>query len=438
MEKIGGNIMSDKLVHVKAYTKDDGTKVKEHYRGGEEAFQDDVQVPLLTGGVSEEVYYPLPDDNMEMEQGFSEAVQVAMAVAQMSISIAAEGMKIVSELKSVSEQSSAKLGIQMEEVVGQMRQAHDVAVSAEQKTLERLSNTTNQREYKELYDTYLAQRESNRATGAIINRIAYSAEHKNYDDVEKGLNEYKALQAESASAVRARANLNVQSEYWQVKDFLEPHFVEPPRTWNDVLRNVWHDEPEKRKVAIDSIMNVAGALGNEDSNMFWKVGLDDVNAYKDYVNRNGRFVESIADLPFDFQDTVRAKVKEQLHVDDAKGVVLRPDSTLSAKIIRDMEFKNFILKSKNKLLNGEVVSGSLRYSKWKNPNLWATLGKADILDTYINKNGDIVSFILDTYDFNPDEAGYIEWGYSVQKTGMLKGFYSIIVLVVPVEEWVNW
>lgn len=120
------------------------------------------------------------------------------------------------------------------------------------------------------------------------------------------------------------------------------------------------------------------------------------------------------------------------------GEILRPDSTLSAKIIRNKEFKNFILKSKNKLLNGEVVSGSLSYSKWKNSNLWATFGKADILDTYITKNGDIVSFILDTYDFNPDEPGYIEWGYSVQKVGMLKGFYSITVLVVPVEEWVNW
>ncbi len=282
------------------------------------------------------------------------------------------------------------------------------------------------------------QRESNRSTGSLINRIAYSAEHGNYDDVEKGLKEYERIQADSSEKVRERASLNMQPNYFQVEDYPEPQYVTPPKSWNDALGSIWPNDPEKRKVAIDRTMNVVGVLGNEDANMFWKVGLNNVNAYQDYVKRNGYFVESISDLPFGFKDTVRNKVKQQLHVDDVKGLVLRADSTLSDKIIRSMKFKDFILKSKKKLLNGEVVSGSIRYLKNKESNLWATFGKADILDTYITKNGDIVSFILDTYDFNPDEAGYIEWGYSIQKAGLLKGFYSITVLIVPREEWVNW
>lgn len=139
--------MSNKLVHVNAYTKDDGTKVKEHYRGGvqagfvegaepssgphgisdgtctegswEELFNSKHEgffeklkkilsgdpsvyttslnaggTPVLDGGISIDVYpagggLPLP----EMLGQASEAVQAIIAIAQMASGIAIEGIK---------------------------------------------------------------------------------------------------------------------------------------------------------------------------------------------------------------------------------------------------------------------------------------------------------------------------------------------------------
>lgn len=496
MEKIGGNIMSDKLVHVNAYTKDDGTKVREHYRGGvqggfveggefdpsavphgiadgtctagsiEELFKsrggglldrlkkilngdpevyktalNDGGAPVLEGGVSTEVYYPsgagipLP----EMLGQYNEVVQVVMATAEIASGLAIKGAETVAAikfaLKNWDKVGAAKLGIQMEEVVGQMRQAHDVAVSAEQKTLEKLSNTTNQREYKELYDTYLAQRESNRATGAIINRIAYSVEHKNYDDVERGLNEYKTLQTDSAVAVRDRASVNMEPNYLKFEEQAIPEsYLSISENIGDLVRHTI--VPNIEKIGIGGITNL-GYYPARDANMLWKIATDDVRGYKDYVEQNGYFVDSISDLPFDFKDAVRAKVKQQLGVDDLRGLVLYPDSTLAQNIINSSEYQNFIRTSMNKLQRGEVISGSVGYTL-KTLNLGAALGRADILDTYINKNGDIISFVLDTYDFNKGESWYIERARDVQEHELLNAYYSITILFVPKEQWLSW
>lgn len=154
-------------------------------------------------------------------------------------------------------------------------------------------------------------------------------------------------------------------------------------------------------------------------------------------NKMGFLVNSISDLPFDFKDTVRAKVKQQLGVNDLRGLILKPDSSLAQDIISSSEYQNFILKSMNKLQKGEVVSGSVGYPL-KTLNLGAALGRADILDTYVNTNGDIVSFVLDTYDFNKGEGWHIERARDVQEHGLLNAFYSITILLVPKEQWLSW
>ncbi len=429
--------MSDKLVHVKAYTKDDGTKVKEHYRGGEQSLQDNETAPLLVGGVSEDVYYLSGTDNELPEAGsrFLDAVQAVLTVAQMSSTIVTAGMNLVSELKSSND---PQVGVQLEDLVSQLREVHNVSLSAEQATLEKLSTTTNQREYKELYDTYISQRESNRSTGTLINRIAYSAEHGNYDDVEKGLKEYERIQADSSEKVRERASLNMQPNYLKFEEQAIPESY--PSTSENIGNLVRHTVvPNVKKQVIGGAMNVVDAFGGRDANMLWKIATDDVRGYKDYVEQNGYFVDSISDLSFDFKDTVRAKVKQQLGVDDLRGLILYPDSTLAQSIISSSEYQDFIRKSMNKLQTGEVVSGSVRYPSAKESlNLGMALGRADILDTYINKNGDIISFVLDTYDFNKGESLPIEVARNVQEHGLLKAFYSITIILVPKEQWLSW
>lgn len=153
-----------------------------------------------------------------------------------------------------------------------------------------------------------------------------------------------------------------------------------------------------------------------------------------YIAQNGYLLESVSDLSPQFRSIVSKKLKQQIGRGDSKGLLLRPDSTLSKEIAHSPEIKEFIKENKNALLVGEVVSGSKCFAS--NDNLALSLGNADILNTYINKNGDIVSIVFDTYDFNPDDPRWeVEWAYNVQKHGLLTNFYTLNIIVIPKEEW---
>lgn len=81
----------------------------------------------------------------------------------------------------------------------------------------------------------------------------------------------------------------------------------------------------------------------------------------------------------DVREFVRNKLEEQIGKRDAKGILFKPDSTLSQEIIYSPELKEFIMKHFKRLNNGENVidSGYLGSTK----NLALSLGHVDI---YIN------------------------------------------------------
>ncbi len=486
--------MSEKLVHVNSYKRGDGTPVKEHYRGGgyrgNNSFvpdegnmggevspsplgdcdaggigdmlkasrfglfeklkeiltqrpEDMTQNVVLEGGVSTEVY--LPPDGGGVMGGLGEAmeaVQVFMALAQAAGGLAVEGLKVAAAIKhaldNFDELGAAQFGAEMDVVVGKLYQAQSQSLRVEQSMLDKLSQTTDQREYKQLYDTYVQQRDLNRATKPLINRIAYSNEHKNYEELTKGLQEYNTLHSNATATAEQHLPLNTPPAYIEFAEQPLSEVLQPVKIRKKTLGDVWREEPERQRDLIDGAMKKADSLGAEDTRAFWEIGRGNVAAYKDYVDRNGYFVDSISDLPYDIQDDVRAKVREQLHVSDAKGLILRPKSSLSRKIINSKKFQDLIKKSIFKLLSGQVVSGSLNYKQIWTPNIGGALGNADILNTYINPHGDIVSFVVDTYDFNAGEAWFIEWGRNVQQNGYLKGYFSVTILVIPQEQWLGW
>ena len=307
----------------------------------------------------------------------------------------------------------------------------------ETSTLDKLANTKDQRAYEQLYQSYLKQREHNKQINHILNRVEYALQQKDYDGVANELQNYQTIQEEGMKNLTQEwSKTQLQPTIPDATDYPMPQPITPPQDWDYVLRNIGKESPEAQKLAIGFGMNAAGIKVAPDANQFWKIATEDVNGYKKYLEQNGSIVESISQLPFDFKDTVRAKVRQQLYVNDAKGLIIRPDSALSQEIAASPEFHEFIKTHLSELLRGKVVSGSVVYTDWKN-NLGLTLGYADIIDTYINKNGDIVSFVLDTYDFNPDENWMIEWGRNVQEHHLITCFYSITIVVVPKEDWLQ-
>ena len=307
----------------------------------------------------------------------------------------------------------------------------------ETSTLDKLTNTNDQRAYEQLYQSYLKQREHNKQINHILNRVEYALQQKDYDGVANELQNYQTIQEEGMKNLTQEwSKTQLQPTIPDATDYPMPQPITPPQDWDYVLRNIGKESPEAQKLAIGFGMNAAGIKVAPDANQFWKIATEDVNGYKKYLEQNGSIVESISQLPFDFKDTIRAKVRQQLYVNDAKGLIIRPDSALSQEIAASPEFHEFIKTHLSELLRGKVVSGSVVYTDWKN-NLGLTLGYADIIDTYINKNGDIVSFVLDTYDFNPDENWMIEWGRNVQEHHLITCFYSITIVVVPKEDWLQ-
>ncbi len=70
------------------------------------------------------------------------------------------------------------------------------------------------------------------------------------------------------------------------------------------------------------------------------------------------------------------------------------------------------------------MTGSLGFTS--DSNLHNAFGKVDILSAKL-KGKDIDVILLDTYDFNPNEKNsLVEMGYSAQKAGLLKPYYTIV------------
>ncbi len=208
--------------------------------------------------------------------------------------------------------------------------------------------------------------------------------------------------------------------------------------WKELRRTGLHKYPELQKILIQKGMLAKNIFSHApDAYAFLKLSLSNLQEPKLYIDKNGVVVESISQIPFDFKDTVQIKVKEKMQVEDCKGFISRPDSSLSQEIMQSYEYQDFIKTHIKELLSGRKSAGSVIFKS--NQNLLLTIKKADILDTYINKNGDIVSFVLDTYDFNADDPDWkVEWARNVQEKGLLSKFFSLTIIVTPREEWLQW
>ena len=475
--------MSEKLVHVNAYTKRDGTEVREHYRGGGIGtpivpYNDETVNP--NGGIAgKEPTTPFNTtilewlgiwdllkgpfetphkQNLVLDGGISmnvpaggigdvlgpagEAIQAIGLIVQVGGQLALQGIQIAKSIKDAIKNFDNSVDFyylmpKLGDTVGELRQGYTKSKELETSTLDKLANTKDQRAYEQLYQSYLKQREHNKQINHILNRVEYALQQKDYDGVANELQNYQTIQEEGMKNLTQEwSKTQLQPTIPDATDYPMPQPLTPPQDWDYVLRNIGKESPEFQKQAIGLGMNYIGKKA-PDANQFWKIATGDVKGYQKYLEQNGCIIDSISQLPFDFKDTVRAKVRQQLYVNDAKGLIIRPDSALSQEIAASPEFQEFIKTHLNELLHGKVVSGNTRFTSSK--NLYYTIKKADILDTYINKNGDMISFIFDTYDFNKNDPDWkVEWARNVQEHHLITCFYSITIVVVPKDQWIKW
>ncbi len=479
--------MSEKLVHVNAYTKRDGTEVREHYRGGIGTpivpYNDETVNP--NGGIAgKEPTTPFNTtilewlgiwdllkgpfetphkQNLVLDGGISmnvpaggigdvlgpagEAIQAIGLIVQVGGQLALQGIQIAKSIKDAIKNFDNSVDFyylmpKLGDTVGELRQGYTKSKELETSTLDKLANTKDQRAYEQLYQSYLKQREHNKQINHILNRVEYALQQKDYDGVANELQNYQTIQEEGMKNLTQEwSKTQLQPTIPDATDYPMPQPLTPSKSfdWDELRRTGLHKYPKIQKALIDVAMEryILPKYNAYDANELWRAASYNFEQSAQYVKLNAYFVSSISNLPREFREIVREKVKQQFSLNDTKGILFRPESNLSYQIGESPEFKDYIRMNKQALLEGSNISGSLRFKSSK--NLHYSLGIADILDTYINQNGDIVSYILDTYEFNANDPDWkVEWARNVQENKLLTPFYTLNVIIIPFEKWFRW
>lgn len=184
------------------------------------------------------------------------------------------------------------------------------------------------------------------------------------------------------------------------------------------------------KNLLDVGINIYGKykLKQDDAVNFWNIASKGLTqkSNEEYIKRNGKIYNNIKDIANDFPQytkQIQEKVKSQFGKEDVPGIVFHENSTVANAISKSQELNDFVNKNISSLQAGKTISGSMSFT---NGNLHHAFGKVDILSAKL-KGKDIDVILLDTYDFNPNEKNsLVEMGYSAQKAGLLKPYYTIV------------
>jgi len=118
-------------------------------------------------------------------------------------------------------------------------------------------------------------------------------------------------------------------------------------------------------------------------------------------------------------------------LDDIKGYIFKNNSAVVKRIKNSEEFKNILLKHKEKVMNNKSFSDRFE----SDYNLHNAFGSVDFLNIGLDKRGDLHLYMFDTYDFNKGEDAKVEAGRRQMLKGNLKGFFSIHEIVIEKKDF---
>lgn len=424
--------MTKKIVHVNEYVKDDGTYVREHYRGlpsGAENYLSentpDEAVQTLYGGISEDVQF---EKKAAPEQAIQEAGWQIGEIIAKAILATADAPYASAEMPGQNNFEGSLTGFEpaINDTLLRLLEAQEESDKKEAETLQKLVTTKDKTEYKNLYRTYQQQKSQNREAKTAIANIQRVVENPNKEIRQQRLNtEYYMLQCA----------INMKNISELTKNIFNGKKQIIQRDFNTFIKNDAHKYPKLEKYIVNFGMWEQSTVENAyDAKELWKAAAYNFQQSKEYISQNGYLLNSTSALTPDLQRFVRKKVKEQLGVNDAKGIMFKPDSTLSQAVVKSPELKTFIQENKESLQNGQIVNGSKSFSSTKNLSL--ALGNADIYNAYIDEAGNFRAYVIDTYDFNKnDPRWYVEIAYNVQQNKLITNFYTINVIFIPKEKF---
>ena len=227
---------------------------------------------------------------------------------------------------------------------------------------------------------------------------------------------------------------------------------------NEKIESLKKEAKETRKNINDEYIKNAAKLeqfGIDNSNNFFikkggeavygKETIENLNMSKiksyldtDYAKQH-KIYNNYKEVPTELREYFKNKISEQIgedKLDKTKGILIDSD-TKSSKDLKDYlisndEFIGKLKKFDKALKNNYSINDSIQFTgkNWGN-----AIGRADIRNMHINKNGDIELYITDVYDFNEGEKNdLVRVGRNRQDKGEIIPYFYAYRVIIPKNE----
>lgn len=380
-----------KQIHVNSYVRKDGTEVKEHFRN----INTDNSGTVLQGGISVDVEPSTESENGNIFQSIGDLLKT---VVKVGLELAPIALQISQAINSGNNQAIGYLKPQFETKIKQFdtqvaQMKIDIDTSAK-----KLANTKSQAEYSKIYESLQKKWQTYQHASNIINRIKV---HANNGDYQSIVNELGNVTSGNLNQINKNTGFNLTK-------------------------------------MVNNFNNVTNKNFVNDGAEFWNASVKNLNT--DYIKDNSIIIDHPNNLSSkSLTKIVQNKLHSQNLDTNTKGVIFDENSPVSIAIAKSSSFQNFVRQNYTSLINGNTVNGSIGFNPLTESNLWLAVNKIDIVYAYIDENGNIISVLLDTYDFNKfDNRPIVILGRNEQNAGKSIPYYTIINVKIPLEQWIKW
>ena len=421
-----------KEIHVNAYTKKDGTYVREHYRtidsndftvATESYNQTSASTPVLTGGVSMDVNLNQVNNGIDWDNVGSIIRQVINTTANVALSALPIASQIY-QAASLSDKNTVNdLMPHLNNSVNSLIDNQKVMKQNLENNLKKLTSTKNQDEYAALYKSFVNENEIYKQNSDAINKIKYATQNKDYEMVVKELNNYMNLQNNIIRNIAANNPVNSQPV---------------------IERNT----PAQYKPNLNS-MNFA-PYPSPYINSYTQPDVIKVNPLRfinDTMNQNRSGAKKFMDMALAFPDAYartpeymiipkkfNKAVSKHLNVDiprDWNGVAFEDNSPTSQNLSNSSQLQQQVVSLYR---NGKFLSDKIPIELNQDKNLHYSVGHGTIIRPNVDKNGYFKGILFDWYDFDwlPIDRQNLQTNiindaaFILQKIKMLKNYYILI------------
>ena len=422
-----------KEIHVNAYTKKDGTHVKEHYRtidsnnftvAQSTDNQTSSSTPILTGGVSMDVDLN-QTKNLHNSFNLDNIDPIIRQVINTAANVALPAIPIASQIYQAAHLSDINtvnnLMPHLNNAVNSLTENQKVMKQNLENNLKKLTSTKNQDEYTTLYKSFVNENEIYKQNADVINKIKYATQNKDYEMVVKELNNYMNLQNNIIRNIAANNPVNSQpvierNTPAQYK-LNSMNFAPYPSPYINS-----YTQPDVIKINPLRFINDTMNQKRPDAKKFMDMAL----AFPDEYARTPEY--------FIIPKKFNKAVSKHLNVDipnNWNGIVFEDDSPTSQNLSNSPQLQQQVVSLYK---NGKFLSDKIPIELNQDRNLHYSVGHGTIIRPQIDQNGYFKGILFDWYDFDwlPINRENLQTNiindaaFILQKIKLLKNYYTFI------------